>query len=341
MAKSTATTTKNATTAVVAPAVAALESAARSGVFDQPVEFDVTAARNTYMAELVGAGLLIPSGVPGINGRSATFEWIVEGIVSAITRRSAFDRAEIVRFPPVVTRENYVRSGHVKSFPHLAGSVHAFVGDDRAHRALLAKVDAGERWTDDLEPTDVVLTPAACYPLYPYSAGTVPSDGRLFDVQSYCFRHEPSNDPMRMQMFRQQEHVRIGTPAQVAMWRDTWFARSQELLTDLRLQFVAEVANDPFFGRSGRLMAASQREQALKFELNVAIIHPDHPTACVSLNAHEDHFGHEFGIFLADGSHASTSCIGFGLERTALALLRRHGLDPQQWPSDVRSVLEP
>ncbi len=144
---------------------------------------------------------------------------------------------------------------------------------------MLRKVEAGERWTDDLEPTDVVLTPAACYPVYPMSAGTLTEDGRLFDIQSYCFRHEPSNDPMRMQMFRQQEHVRIGTAEQVTDWRNVWFDRSQELLADLRLPFVAEVANDPFFGRTGKLMAASQREQALKFELNVSIIHPEHPTA--------------------------------------------------------------
>ena len=303
--------------------------------------FDIEAARDAYMAELVGAGLLIPTGVPGINGRSGAFEWIVEGIVKAVAHRSASDGADLVRFPPVVTRPNFVKSGHLRTFPHLSGSVHSFVGNDRAHLELLRKVEAGERWTDDLEPTEVVLTPAACYPVYPMSTGTIPQSGRLYDIQSYCFRHEPSNDPMRMQMFRQQEHVRIGTPEQVKAWRDVWFERSQQLLSDLGVPFVAEVANDPFFGRTGKLMAASQRELALKFEMNVAIMSPDYPTACVSLNAHEDHFGHEFGIHLADGSHASTSCIGFGLERLTLAMLRTHGLDPKRWPAAIRAVLEP
>ena len=303
--------------------------------------FDIEAARGAYMAELVGAGLLIPTGVPGINGRSGAFEWIVEGIVKAVAYRSAADGADLVRFPPVVTRPNFVKSGHLRTFPHLSGSVHSFVGNDRAHLELLRKVEAGERWTDDLEPTEVVLTPAACYPVYPMSAGTIPESGRLYDIQSYCFRHEPSNDPMRMQMFRQQEHVRIGTPEQVKAWRDVWFDRSQQLLSDLGVPFVAEVANDPFFGRTGKLMAASQRELALKFEINVAIMSPEYPTACVSLNAHEDHFGHEFAILLPDGSHASTSCIGFGLERLTLAMLRIHGLDPKRWPSAIRAVLEP
>ena len=324
---------------MAATGMTATEMTATSEATD--AAFDIEAARNAYMAELVEAGLLIPTGVPGINGRSAAFEWIVEGIVRAVAHRSAADSAELVRFPPVVTRPNFVKSGHLRTFPHLSGSVHSFVGNDRAHLELLRKVEAGERWTDDLEPTEVVLTPAACYPVYPMSAGTVPDAGKLFDIQSYCFRHEPSNDPMRMQMFRQQEHVRIGTPSQVKQWRNVWFERSQELLTDLGVAFVAEVANDPFFGRTGKLMAASQRELALKFEMNVAIMSPDHPTACVSLNAHEDHFGHEFGIHLPDGSHASTSCIGFGLERLTLGMLRVHGLDPTRWPAPIRAVLEP
>lgn len=305
------------------------------------VPFDIDSARNAYMAELVEAGLLIPTGVPGINGRSGAFEWIVEGLVKAVAHRSAADGAEFVRFPPVVTRENFVKSGHLKSFPHLSGSVHSFVGNDRAHLELLRKVDENEAWTDDLTPTDVVLTPAACYPVYPMSAGTMSSDGHLYDIQSYCFRHEPSNDPMRMQMFRQQEHVRIGNATQVKQWRDVWFERSQELLSDLEVPFVAEVANDPFFGRAGKLMANSQREQALKFELNVAIMHEEYPTACVSLNAHDDHFGHLFGIRTSDGLDAHTSCIGFGLERLTLAMLRSHGLDPKKWPSHIRSILEP
>ena len=84
-------------------------------------------------------------------------------------------------------------------------------------RALLACVEAGEDWTADQGCTDIVLTPAACYPLYPVAAarGPLPAEGRLFDLQSYCFRHEPSVDPARMQMFRMREYVRIGTPEQV------------------------------------------------------------------------------------------------------------------------------
>ena len=51
------------------------------------------------------------------------------------------------------------------------------------------------------------------------------------------------------------------------------------------------------------------------------------PTAVASFNLHREHFGSVFGIRMADGGTASSSCVGFGLERITLALFRAHGLD--------------
>jgi seryl-tRNA synthetase len=63
------------------------------------------------------------------------------------------------------------------------------------------------------------------------------------------------------------------------------------------------------------------------------------PTACLSFNYHQDHFAHTWGVRLADGGPAHTGCVGFGLERIALALFRHHGLQPQAWPAEVRQAL--
>jgi hypothetical protein len=46
-----------------------------------------------------------------------------------------------------------------------------------------------------------------------------------------------------------------------------------------------------------------------------------------------------FEIALPDGSPAHTACVGFGLERVALALYRRHGLVRRQWMPSVRRTL--
>jgi seryl-tRNA synthetase len=152
------------------------------------------------------------------------------------------------------------------------------------------------------------------------------------------FRLEPSGDPARLQMFHQREMVRVGTPETVQAWRDGWRDRAIELLAGLGLVAAADIAADPFFGRQGRMLASSQREQALKFEVLVDIA-GDEPTAVASFNYHHDHFTSTFGLTMGDGGIAHTACLGFGLERITLALFCAHGLDATAWPSDVRSEL--
>ncbi|ODN65854.1 Amino acid--[acyl-carrier-protein] ligase [Methylobrevis pamukkalensis] len=170
--------------------------------------------QGNFLDQLFASGLLIESGVDGLYGRSGVFEDVVTRFDALVTRYGEDDGAEVVRFPPGMSRPNFEKSGYLKSFPQLAGTVHSFCGDDHGHNRIIECLAAGEDWTDDQKATDIVLTPAACYPLYPVIAkrGPLPEDGRLFDLQSYCFRHEPSKEPTRMQLFRMREYVRAGRP---------------------------------------------------------------------------------------------------------------------------------
>jgi seryl-tRNA synthetase len=189
--------------------------------------------------------------------------------------------------------------------------------------------------------TDVVLTPAACYPVYPSFTGTIPEGGHLVDMQNWVFRHEPSPEPTRMQAFRVREFVRVGSADTVVEWRDMWLKRGVELLQGLGLPAKSDVASDPFFGRGGRMLAGSQRDQKLKFEVLIPIISDEKPTACCSFNYHQDHFGKTFGIKTPGGGTAQTACLGFGLERCVMALFKTHGMDPSAWPAAVRGKLWP
>lgn len=302
---------------------------------------DIGAAQAAYRDELVAAGLLIPTGVDGLYGRSGVFEEVVERFDALVTRWGGADGAEVMRFPPALNRRYFEESEYLKSFPHLAGTIHSFAGDEKAHRTLLRRLEEGQDWTEEQVATDVVMTPAACYPVYPTIArrGALPDDGTLIDVFSYCFRHEPSIDPARMQMFRMREYIRIGTPEQVVAFRETWLERGREMMAALEVPLEIDVANDPFFGRAGAMLSSSQREQKLKFELLIPVTSTEKPTACLSFNYHQDHFGHIWDIRTADGGVAHTACVGFGMERVALALFRHHGFDPAGWPAAVRKVL--
>jgi seryl-tRNA synthetase len=298
-------------------------------------------AQASLMDRLVASGLLTPTAVDGVHARSARFEEVVDALNAMAGRAGAGEQPEKFRFPPAMVRSELARSGYLGSFPQLLGTIHCFCGDERAHRALLKCVAEGEEWATQQAPTDLLLTPAACYALYPIIArrGKLPPEGGLFDVLSWCFRHEPSPDPARMQCFRMREYVRIGSEEQALEFRRIWLERAQRFADDLRLPCAIDLANDPFFGRAGRLVADSQRDQRLKYELLIPIGHDGKPTACMSFNYHLDHFGEPWGIRQADGKVAVSACVGFGLERLALALFRHHGLEPSRWPSGVRAAL--
>lgn len=300
-----------------------------------------SAEQKEFLADLLGAGLLIESGVPGVYGRSSEFEDVWQRVDELITRAAAPDGAERLRFPPVVPRSQFEASGYLKSFPHLAGTIFGFEGGETEALEQEERASRHEDWSGFQAMSDLVLVPAACYPVYPAIAARdpLPPGGTTIDAgAAYVFRNEPSGDPARLQMFHQREMVRIGEPETVAAWRDTWRDRAIELLRGIGLDAEFDVAADPFFGRSGRMMAASQREQALKFEILVPIGGPE-PTAVASFNYHQRHFAETFGIEMAGGGEAHTSCLGFGLERITLALLRAHGLEAGQWPEDVREGL--
>ncbi len=297
-------------------------------------------AQRSFQDRLIHAGLLIPLGVRGLYARSGVFEGIVQGIESLVTREGAWQQAEVMRFPPLFARAHYQRLDHIANFPDLLGSVHCFFGDEREHRTLLAELEAGSDWAGHLRAGESMLVPAACYPLYPTASGSqLPAQGRVVDLETYVFRHEPSDDPARMQMFRQREFVRLGTAEQALEHRDRWLRIGLALLESLRLPVASVLANDPFFGRGGKVMKATQLEQELKYELVVPICSEEHPTAVTSCNCHLDHFGRHFDIHGPDEQPAHTSCVGFGLERITLALLKTHGLDTAAWPLPVRERL--
>jgi len=295
----------------------------------------------TYLKQLFDSGLLISTGVDGLYGRSEQFEDVVERVSDLIGAWGQDKQVELLRFPPAMSRKVLEESGYWANFPDQIGSVFSFCGDDRGHQRLLKCLDNQEDWTEDLKPTQLTLTPVACYPVYPVMAarGPLPLEGRLVDIFSYCCRHEPSIDPERMQMFRQREFVRMGTPEQIHAFRADWMEYAQNMMRLLDLPASIDVANDPFFGRVGKFMKNSQREQKLKFELLVPLINPDKATAVGSFNYHQDRFSSLWKIETHDGQVAHTGCCGFGLERIALSLFKRHGFDTQAWPATVRATL--
>ena len=286
------------------------------------------------------AKLFTPMNVEGVYGRTGAYEDVVEGLgryINSLRPRAA----EVFRFPPVVSRALVEKSGYLKSFPHLLGCVCSLGEDPKTVNGAVARFQAGGDWTASTRSTELVLAPAACYPIYPIAAarGTVGEDGWLFDVASDCFRREPSKDIDRFQSFRMREFVAIGAPSQISSFRDDWMARAPEIAGDLGLAHAIDAASDPFFGREGQMVGRFQVANALKFEMLIPVRSSEKPTACMSFNCHRDHFGVTWDMKTADGEAAHTACVAFGIDRLAVALFARHGTQTTDWPQTVRARL--
>ena len=303
---------------------------------------DPAAALNSSADPLadIAEGLFRSMGVDGVYARTALYTHIVDRLESYISRQRD-PKAEIMRFPPVMSRKHLEKSGYLESFPNLLGCVCALHGSEASIRSAVETADGGGDWTASVTASDLVLSPAACYPVYPIAAsrGQLPSGGLEFDIEADVFRHEPSRSLDRLQSFRMREFVRIGSPQEILSFRESWMAKAPRLTANLGLPFTIDVANDPFFGRVGQVMAVSQRQQALKFELLIPYYASAPPTACMSFNYHREHFGQVWGIHDDKGALAHTGCVAFGIDRLAVALFAIHGLDVKKWPAVTKAAL--
>ncbi|HXC21928.1 MAG TPA: hypothetical protein VNV13_10630, partial [Steroidobacteraceae bacterium] len=111
------------------------------------------------LAHLADA-LFRPMGVDGVYARTALYVDLVERLEHYITRQRSPD-AEIMRFPPVMSRTQLEKSGYLKSFPNLLGCVCALHGSEASIRSAVERNDNGGDWTTSLTSSDLVLSPAA------------------------------------------------------------------------------------------------------------------------------------------------------------------------------------
>jgi seryl-tRNA synthetase len=300
----------------------------------------VTASVAGLRDQLLAAGVLLSTKSEGVYGYGRDFVRTFDAVDRYVAAAGAGDHPELMRFPAVMSRSDIERTDYLRSFPDLLGAISAFSGDNESHAELLMNLDAAHDWSHVFGPTELMLVPAACYPIYGTIDAPLPPEGRLFELLGTCFRHEPSADPARMVMFHQHEFVRLSTPDGALAFRDSWLERGFGLMSALGLEVERVVANDPFFGRAGRMLAANQRNEELKFEIVSPINSAEHRTAIVSCNWHRDHLTSRFGIEMANGEVANSACVGFGIERIVLALFAAHGLSVEQWPSAVRVALD-
>jgi seryl-tRNA synthetase len=281
--------------------------------------------------------LPIPTDAPGVYLFPEGFEQIVAALRAGIAALGAGQGYRPLVIPPVISRRMIERAGYVNAFPQLLGTVHSYTGDGKAWSMLAPLVAEGGGWHAEQQISDLVLLPAACYPVYASIADAELSTPIRYAVSGNCFRQEATSEPGRLRSFRMVEYVTAGPEEYCVQWRSDWLDRVACWLTELGLAVGIEVADDPFFGPGRKLFQAAQRAQELKLELKVALAE-DRVQAVASANYHKDHFGEGFG-FRCAGQVGHTACMAFGLERIALALIHAHRSRLADWPASVRGLL--
>ena len=186
-----------------------------------------------------------------------------------------------------------------------------------------------------------MLTPAACYPVYPLvgeprrraGAGCCSTSLRLLPPRAF-------EDLDRLQSFRMREYVRIGSPEQIDDFREGWMTHAKEMADQLGpalahrtgQRSVLRPRRQAHGGEPGR---ADAEVRAARFRCAPR----EEPTACMSFNYHRDHFGATWNLRNDAGEVAHTGCVAFGMDRLALALFATHGLRLPHWPAAVRKAL--
>lgn len=183
-------------------------------------------------------------------------------------------------------------------------------------------------------PQDV-LNPALCLHCYPLLAGARVSSGTpvAFTLAGSCFRDESGNlnHAERLREFSMREAVFIGGPAALDCIYGELVDFTIATAAMLGLDFRLETAADIFFNDGAPQRLFSQLMSDNKLELSVVDAEGITRFSAASINKHQTHFTVPFQTNLEDGASAVSMCIGFGLDRLALAVAdkaRSAGLPP-------------
>ena len=274
----------------------------------------------------------------GLNAYSGELARLLRYLDDAIVRRFApVFRPREEAYPNFIPLGSLWRANHLSGFPehlHLATHLQADIDvlDAFAARAREFRVDAVEPGQTTLAPAQFAANPSTCYHCYALRAGTDIGDNQAVTAVTKCHRFEAINhrEPGRLLEFSMREIIFLGTPDFVRETRERSLDLVREIVTEWRLYGDLVAANDPFFSSDFATKATHQHRMAMKYEFK-ALLPPHAPLSVLSSNLHGPTFSKAFDI-KQSGRPINTGCIGFGLERVALAIFAQHGTDPATWP---------
>jgi len=226
-----------------------------------------------------------------------------------------------IAFPPLTPVAHLARVDYFLNFPQLASAA-ATLRPTSFPSLARGGAELHVLDSDTLADTCYVLPSAACYPVYAHLAGRTLADSERITTVQQCFRNETSYEGLaRLRSFTMREIVCVGSHESVKRFlagHKQWIRCFAEAV-DVALS--VQTATDPFFDASGS-RATMQRLFPVKEEFLY-----EGSVAVASVNFHRNFFAERWAIRTADGQHAFSGCVAFGLERWYHALAGRYGRD--------------
>lgn len=244
------------------------------------------------------------------------------------------------QFPSLIGADVLERCKYLRSFPHALTLVSHLREDLAAVQefARSAKWDGAQLTSDPahLSAIECLLAPAVCFHCFAWLQNSQQQEDSSVTAIGKCFRYESGNleGLERLWDFTMRELIFIGSPDFVLAQRQKAIEGTAQLLDDWGLGYEIRSATDPFFIEE-YASATFQLAFDLKFEVRADLPYKQKTLAVGSFNFHQDYFGRSLNITNTNGEALSTGCVGFGLERLALAFLAQHGLDNRNWPAAV------
>lgn len=293
--------------------------------------------------EATGELFFFGSGRYGFGPRLLELIQLFDRHVMAIAQRW---RAPDHQFPSIIGADVLDTCKYLRSFPTSLNLVSHLREDLQASREFAAQV----AWKQDhlhypsssMSGVKCLLSPSVCFHYYAWLRDRQVATPQTITALGKCFRYESSNMTglERLWDFTMRELIFLGPQAYIFQQRQAMLDETVELLRTWGIGYEIRSATDPFFLEEYAAMAAYQMSFDLKFEILAPLPYKANKELAIgSLNYHQDLFGRSFGISLEDKSTAHTGCVGYGLERVALAFLAQHGLNPSHWPDAVRAGL--
>jgi hypothetical protein len=228
--------------------------------------------------------------------------------------------AERAVYPPLLRVADLHRIDYFDNFPHLA--VLASGIDAPALEAGGDVAAGGVVPTDALHDCAYALPSAACFSVYFRLAGQTLAEPALVTTVANCFRRESGYEGFRRLLgFSMREVVCVGDRDAVLDHLRTWRERVTAALDAVDLPARIVPSEDPFFDPD-----AGRALMARLFPVKEEVVYGE-DLAIASLNFHRNFFGERCDIRTADGEHAFSGCMAFGLERWMAALSAHLGDD--------------